>query len=49
MDNDEWRRIQALNSFDATSDLRKAFANVFKRLCTDFSINQTIEPFSQVD
>ena len=49
MDNDEWRRIQASNSFDTTSDLRKAFANVFKRLCTDFSITQTIEPFSQVD
>ena len=46
MDADGWRRILASNSFGtANSDLREAFANVVKKLCTDLIGNQTIEAF----
>ena len=35
MDADGWRRILASNSFGASNnDLRKAFANIVKKLCT---------------
>ena len=46
MDADGWRRILASNSFGtASSDLRKAFENVVKKLCTDLIENQTIEAY----
>ena len=46
MDADGWRRILASNSFGtANSDLREAFANVVKKLCTDLIGTQTIEAF----
>ena len=36
MEADGWRRVLASNSFGtANSDLRKTFANVAKKLCTD--------------
>ena len=37
MDADGWRRILASNNFGTSnSDLRKAFAKVFHKLCSDF-------------
>ena len=46
MDADEWQRILVSNSFGmANSDLRKAFANVAKKLSTDLIETQTIETF----
>ena len=46
MDAEGWRRIIASNQFGATySDLRKAFAEVFKKLCTKLDENNTIEDF----
>ena len=46
MDFDGWRRILVSNSFGtANSDLREAFANVVKKLCTDLIEIQTIEAF----
>ena len=44
MDADGWRSLLASNNFGtANSDLRKAFANVVKKLCTDLIKTQTIE------
>ena len=46
MDTDGWRRILVSNSFGtANSALRKAFASVVKKLCTDLIETQTIEVF----
>ena len=46
MDADGWRRMLALNSFITTnSNLRKAFANVVKQLCTDLIETKTVEAF----
>ena len=46
IDANEWERIVASNSFGtADIDLRKAFANVVKKLCTDPIETQTIEAF----
>ena len=46
MDADGWRRILASNNYSkANSNLRKAFPNVVKKLCTDLIENQIIEAF----
>ena len=46
MDADGWRKKLASNSFcTGNSDLRKAFANVVKKLCIDLIETQTIETF----
>ena len=46
MDADSWRRILASNNFGTSgSDLRKAFANVVQKLCTDLVETHTIEAF----
>ena len=43
---DGWRRILASNNFGTSiSDLRKAFAKVVQKLCTDFVETHTIEAF----
>ena len=46
MDTDGWCRILASNNFrTSSSDLRKAFANVVQKLCTDLVETHTIEIF----
>ena len=46
MDVDGWRRILASNNFGASSsDLRKAFANVVRKLFIDLVETHTIEAF----
>ena len=46
MDADGWRRILAINNFGtSSSDLRKAFANVVRKSCTDLVETHTIEAF----
>ena len=46
VDADGWRRILASsNSGTSSSDLRKAFANVVRKLCTDLVETQTVEAF----
>ena len=46
MDVDGWHRIPASNNFGtSSSDLRKAFANVVRKLCTDLAEIHTIEAF----
>ena len=46
MDVDGWQKILASNSSStATSDLRKAFTNVVKKLCRDLIKTQTTEAF----
>ena len=46
MDADGWRRILAINNFGtSSSDLRKAFANVVQKSCTDLVETHTTEAF----
>ena len=46
MDTDRWRRILASNSFGTSSSaLRKAFANVVQKLCTDLVETHAVEAF----
>ena len=46
MDGDGWRRILTSNNFrTSSSDLRKAFAIVVRKLCTDLVETHTIEAF----
>ena len=46
MDAAGWLRILASNNFGtSSSDLRKAFANVVRKLCTDLVETHTIEAF----
>ena len=46
VDTDGWRRILASNNFGtSSSDLRKAFANVVRKLCTYLVETYTIEAF----
>ena len=46
MDAEGWRRILASNQFGTTNcDLRKTFAEVIKKLCTEIDENNTIEAF----
>ena len=43
---DGWRRILASNNFGtSSSDLRKTFANVVQKLCTDLVKTHTIKAF----
>ena len=44
MDAEGWRRILAPNSFGvSSSDLRKTFANIVQKLCTDLVKTHTME------
>ena len=46
IDADGWRRILASNKFgSSSSDLRKAFSNIVRKLCTDLVETHTIEAF----
>ena len=46
MNADEWRRILIIKQFGTSStDLCKAIADVFKKLCTTDNLSPSLEPF----